>query len=782
MAEEKKFLNEEMEKSNHKLMVKYIALSVVIFVILILCVLAWFTSKTEANASGLTIKATADNGLQVAITDHKVVTEGRNTVHKNEWTSYAYQQTYHSAFTSSEPLPLISGNGLQFFEPNFIKVAENYYDKLDMDALEAEYASNGKSIHWKDVTEDKNLVTHEKEKYIEYKLRFRNDKKCNVFLTNKSKVTPDSNDFDTQSEDSQKNLNTTTNFSRNFISATARIAFLNTVTSGNTSALNLHNLWIPNDDIELNHVGNSTATRYSYDEILSSDVDSTVIKSGGSSGEAAYTGGTRSGYYLWINHSDYVEDTTNGGYTVTLSTQNDTTLDMKKIVDDNKNKPNGGIPLYQVKLPEKDQYGNDVYAYYVNINVPAGSYNSNIPMIFTRNSALIWDTYENNSSQSVARNQVLLYGSSGGNTQYNTDIGMISFQTCANNNSGNYASNYNFTHATDNITYSYFETMFFDTRENNPGGTIQISFTNVKSGGTNNNRDSAISKIVSGPNSGTNPTYDVDVNKNGKFYVTEGDKLVFSASNSSGNSAISSSSPSTGVAVDDPPAGTTEDYWIVDSVNTAGAFTLKQNITNGQYLKIDSYGVLKTDSDAGTLFYAVNKYKVNEADPQYLKGIMLFTRDGNYFVNFNGTNFVTASEPDSTYTYHIYKRKGEEYEVPGSWGIRTPNTDPKSVAEKYYCRTVAPTNEKITEKSPLTNYILSDDLYDIPTEYTPTVNMTTYPNFIVSIGGEPDNQGFYVSEEITVRIWGEGYDREAQTPLQGGWMNVDLHFFAVEKE
>ena len=32
MAEEKKFLNEEMEKSNHKLMVKYIALSVVIFV------------------------------------------------------------------------------------------------------------------------------------------------------------------------------------------------------------------------------------------------------------------------------------------------------------------------------------------------------------------------------------------------------------------------------------------------------------------------------------------------------------------------------------------------------------------------------------------------------------------------------------------------------------------------------------------------------------------------------------------------------------------------------
>ncbi|MDD6645748.1 MAG: hypothetical protein PUE67_06805 [Oscillospiraceae bacterium] len=792
MAEEKKFLNEEMEKSNHKLMVKYIALSVVIFVILILCVLAWFSSKQEANASGLTIKATADNGLQVAITDHSVdIDDNGNTVHSNSWTPYAYQQTYHSAFTSSEPLPLISGNGLQFFEPNFIKVAENYYDKLDMDALEDEYKikNDGKSLPWKDVTNNINRVTHEKEKYIEYKLRFRNNKKCNVFLTNESKVTPDSNDFDNKTQNSKENINTTTNFSRNFISATARIAFLNTVTSGNTSALNLHNLWIPNDDIELNHVGNSTATRYSYDEILSSDVDSTVIKSGGSSGEAAYTGGTRSGYTLWINHSDYVEDTTNGGYTVTLSTQNDEYKDMKKIVDDNNSlddnnkKKLKGVPLYQVPLPDKDANGNTVYAYYVNLKILPGNYTSNIPMIFTNNTDLQWQLLEGKDSEYVANRQVILYGSSRGSTSYTTDFGTVHFKTSANDGSGNYGSNYNLTPDKSGYseTYSYFETMYIEPSSNNPGGTIQISFTDVKSGGNNNDRESAYSKIVNGPNSGTAPTYDVDVNKDGKYYVTEGDKLVFSASNSSGNSAISSSSPSTGVAVDDPPAGTTEDYWIVDSVNTAGAFTLKQDITNGQYLKVDSSGNLTTDSKSGTQFYAVNKYKINGVE-QTLKGIMLFTLEGNYFVNYNGTNFVTASEPDSTYTYHIYKQKGEEYEVSGRWGIRTPNTDPKSVAEKYYCRTVDPTNEKNTAKSPLDNYILSSNLKNIPTEYKPTVDMKDYPNFIVSIGGKKNSEGFFVSEEITVRIWGEGYDREAQTPLQGGWMNVDLHFFAVEQE
>lgn len=784
MAEEKKFLNEEMEKSNHKLMVKYIALSVVIFVILILCVLAWFTSKTEANASGLTIKATADNGLQVAITDHKVVTENGVTVHKNEWTPYAYQQTYHSAFTSSEPLPLISGNGLQFFEPNFIKVAENYYDKLDMDALEAEYASNGKSLPWKDVTNNINRVTHEKEKYIEYKLRFRNNKKCNVFLTNKSKVTPDSSaDYDPLTY--KENLNQS-NFSKNFISATARIAFLNKVTVNDTEKLNVHNLWIPNEDIELTHVAETQGKKLSYEEIESTKIDSTVTMNGGSSGEAAYTGGTPSGYTLWINHSTVVEDKANGN-TVTLSTQNDEYKDMKKIVDDNKNKQLVGVPLYQVPLPDKDANGNTVYAYYVNLKIPVGNYTSNIPMIFTNNTALQWQLLEGKDSEYVANRQVILYGSSRGSTSYTTDFGTVHFKTSANDGSGNYGSNYNLTPDKSGYseTYSYFETMYIEPSSNNPGGTIQISFTDVKSGGNNNDRESAYSKIVNGPNSGTVPTYDVDVNKD-KYDIKRGDVLVFSASNDVGNYAISSSQPNTGVEVASPPAGDTTDFWTVDSITDEGAFTLKNS--SGEYLKKDSSGNLTTGSTGGTQFYAVSKYEINGV-AQNLKGIMLFTLDGNYFVNYNGTNFVCSSSNDTTYTYHIYKQKSETEIIPGSWGIRTGSV----YAEDEFCyRTVDPDDENNKIKTKFTpgynetrgnyDYILSSQLKSIPDSYSETVSMQDYPNFIVSIGGEPDNQGFYVSDEITVRIWGEGYDREAQTPLQGGWMNVDLHFFAVEEE
>ena len=96
MAEEtKKFLDEEMENSGHKLMAKYIALSVVILVILILCVLAWFTSKQKADASGINVQSVTGNGLQVAIEQNN-----------GEWTPYKYEQTFETAFNRKKSTTL----------------------------------------------------------------------------------------------------------------------------------------------------------------------------------------------------------------------------------------------------------------------------------------------------------------------------------------------------------------------------------------------------------------------------------------------------------------------------------------------------------------------------------------------------------------------------------------------------------------------------------------------------------------------------------------------------
>ena len=51
-VESNNFLDEKTEPVSHKLMAKYVALAAVIFVILILCVLAWFASRPEADARG----------------------------------------------------------------------------------------------------------------------------------------------------------------------------------------------------------------------------------------------------------------------------------------------------------------------------------------------------------------------------------------------------------------------------------------------------------------------------------------------------------------------------------------------------------------------------------------------------------------------------------------------------------------------------------------------------------------------------------------------------------
>ncbi|MGN0459356.1 MAG: hypothetical protein ACI4HL_00415, partial [Ruminococcus sp.] len=162
MAEEtKKFLDEKADPVNHKLMAKYVALAVVILVILILCVLAWFTSKNEATASGINVQTFTDDGLQVSIKDSD-----------NQWTTFADKQTYHSGFTATNPLPLVSGNGLNLFEPNYIKVAEYDTDYLDLDDL----AANGLDVTWTDITSKTNKTTNNKSCYIEYKMKFRNTK------------------------------------------------------------------------------------------------------------------------------------------------------------------------------------------------------------------------------------------------------------------------------------------------------------------------------------------------------------------------------------------------------------------------------------------------------------------------------------------------------------------------------------------------------------------------------------------------------------------------------
>ena len=763
MAEEtKKFLDEEMENSGHKLMAKYIALSVVILVILILCVLAWFTSKQKADASGINVQSVTGNGLQVAIEQNN-----------GEWTPYKYEQTFETAFNRKNPLPLISGNGLQFFEPSFVKVAENAYDSLDIDNIE-------EPVSWQDVTPYKN------RKYIEYKLRFRNDKPCNVYLTNESKVTPDTS---TKDSDGNYEYDPTTyeenmgdfGFSRNFISATSRVAFLNSDTNENgEESYSLQSLWIPNDDIQLYNKAEIDRTDYSYKKVKAAKeeesdkvLDSTVVKTTGSSSEGLLTGGTPSGYYLWMN------TTSVDGDTVTITTENNNEeADMIKIIE------TGGSSNNQLRA---QFYRRTNGQYYINIRIPPGSNikkNTKLPFVVTNpqyssNRSLQFELFGDNKM--IPKNNVAFYGE--GNDQIDTPFGKVQMRHSLNSQGGtgnDYNVNYN------GYNYTRFQDIVLLSDPPAEGCIIQIAFSKTRGGTTaQGDFEQALAGVVGGSSLGGVTTYKVDVNKEDKYYPVKGDSLVFSA----GTNAISATAQGGATTITDPPSAKTTAFWTVDAVSTDNSFTLKND--SGKYLAIDVSGNI-VFSDVGTKFYAVNKFKDGEASATSLNVVRLFTLEGNYYINFDGEKFVASNTYDTTSEYNMYVLDITKIEQKGAWNILTPYTETRSISESaFYCR-VASTTESdpdadSTEKKEMNqkiDYFLSSNIPKIPTEYvdvtTSTISKTNYPNYIVSVGGEKDEQGYYVSDEITVRIWGEGYDREAQTPLEGGNMKVSLHFYAVE--
>lgn len=757
MAEEKKFLNEEMEKSNHKLMVKYIALSVVIFVILILCVLAWFSSKQEANASGLTIKATADNGLQVAITERKPDPNDGNK-YKEVWTPYKYQQVYDSKFTSSEPLPLISGNGLRFFEPNFVKVAEDYTDKFDIDQFE----SDGNKVDWVDVTGNTNIVTGNKSKYIEYKLKFRNDKVSNVFLTGDSKVTPDSSDA--YNPLSYKENPNQSKFSKNFISATARIAFLNKVTVDDTEKLNVHNLWIPNDDIELTHADKVESTDITYEK---QNPQGTVKKVSGSSSGIPSGGTPIDKYYVWWN-----------------DTNTYTSEDHSAMFEYYKN-------MEQITLYEKDDY------YYCKLTAP--------PCSEGYGDRAFYVTYMNTKDGTFKPD--LEYESGGYNIKNKFDLTGEEKSITFTDKKGKIvtvrfmSNDYNL--AYEPVGNGYNTILNCEKVHISPHEDPVDFYLKIEKNSNEEQKSGDVTDIIiDGGSIGSNTSYSVEINKGKDIYVPDNeDVLLISADNGSDNYGLSSTSDGTvsTESIGTNLSGADIPNWTVAGVNAeAGSFKLmnsKDLNSKGKYLSIssDASGLVLTEdsSDEGTDFYAVTKYEetVNgTATTTNLNGVLLYSLKYNRFLIFNGTSFQLSDTYVTQYKHSIYKKKEEKSITPASWGIRTPLTDPKSKKEtQFFYRTVNPDNVPNTKKQQLasTEYILSEYWKNendaIPSKYDSGESTTKHPNFIVSIDTS-DGQGFFVSDEITVRIWGEGYDREAQTPLQGGKMQVDLHFLAVEKD
>lgn len=243
-AQTKDFLNEAVEKpSNHRLMVKYIALAVVIFVILLLCVLAWFTSKTEATASGISVKTTGAQGLEVSLDGGKTyATDWGSEKGQQYWAgldAYNVDKTDSSGNTVGTLMNLLSGNGLNLYYPTGVDGEGNPVKDSDGNYSFVKVSDDDASNYC-----------------LEIKAKFRSGTPLKVGLSGQyenctdipSSSTTDSfvkpyNDGDATRYNISSITGEKYTFSADYIAGAARVAFIN--------QNSLTGLWIPNKSIEL---------------------------------------------------------------------------------------------------------------------------------------------------------------------------------------------------------------------------------------------------------------------------------------------------------------------------------------------------------------------------------------------------------------------------------------------------------------------------------------------------------------------------------------------------
>lgn len=131
----------------------------------------------------------------------------------------------------------------------------------------------------------------------------------------------------------------------------------------------------------------------------------------------------------------------------------------------------------------------------------------------------------------------------------------------------------------------------------------------------------------------------------------------------------------------------------------------------------------------------------------------------NYYLEYDGTRFVGVDESNFNQNLVVTVYTGSSF---------TMDLNSTNLQEyKYYSNT---TKDYVT-----LNNNSSPKLYSSATTDTGTI-----PTIVTTL--EKDNTDGYYKSHIVVRIWSEGTDRDAQTPLAGGMYQAKLHFTGIPKE
>lgn len=275
-------MNSELKPVNRKtgnLIAKNIVILTVLIIVCALSIWAWFTQSTTATADGINVIAKAE-GVEVSwdgVDYYYDLTAREEKDYKANITGYA--KNLCDADGNPAPLKLVTGNGLDFFEP--------YVNRRTGTVL---FDGDDKTKNWQGI--DIYRGDNSDGKYIDLDVYFRGTNASNIYLAQDSKVTPQDNTTN------GPHKSVYGNFSKDNIASATRLAFLDvnkTVDAeGNeTESIGDCNfIWAPNANQILE--GNSAG----YDRYVKTD--ETPDFEPGDLGDVIDFTTQKDDYYLWL--------------------------------------------------------------------------------------------------------------------------------------------------------------------------------------------------------------------------------------------------------------------------------------------------------------------------------------------------------------------------------------------------------------------------------------------------------------------------------------------------
>lgn len=638
-------------KSAGKTFFKNLILALTLVIIVLLFCIAWFSSRQEASASGLTVKSGSASGLESSLTGF----DG------TDW-SFEHTKDVNLAF------PLITGNGEadKFFLP-----------VLNLSTGTPAYEGSDPDSKWnskRQVYSTKNPSGDGGADYIEQDIYFRSEQPLSVYLRSDSTVSSQNIEA-FKNDEVFGNKSPFGSFPTDFIAAAARVSFSEVVTENDTDTESLKYVWAPNDTYEL--LGDGSFTE------LEPESSGTGEGFNPPSTDGWGLTGEDSEYYLWAGY--HYKSGANSG-----STYFTEAIQLKK---GNNNRYYGVVDIV-----------GDISS--VDYMVYVGDYQSETPTDSFR--------AQKDNEYNTTDGEFTVYASVEGNfTADNRDWARLYITT--NNQNETFCQKYN----------KFQVRLYYEPVENGQPkmGVDGLIFY-----------DNMDPTVVGG---------DVELAGIGMSYIypiEDGDNIIISAYENQLALTPDVSRYTGGYSMSDGKIASyqPESVFTVETITNSDTFYLKSLTDEDKYLYIN----LNSGQIADFTLSESNKTGFRIAKSSNGPALMFWGEDGDsYYLDYsNNLGFFQSA---SMYSLKIYKGS--------SYNILTYGTSESSY--QYYDTN----NSSLTT---LSNVMLTDNLDNVP---------------IVTLAKRNDTDRYYTAH-IRVRIWAEGTDREAKTPLAGGTFNTELVF------